>query len=78
MDEYIPKVMQALVLTTPGEFEVQEVPVPLPGPYEVLCRIGAVAICGSDPEIIRGGLAGTWPPYYPSLPPFLLASISAY
>jgi L-iditol 2-dehydrogenase len=24
-----------------------------------------VAICGSDPEIIRGDLAGTWPPHYP-------------
>jgi L-iditol 2-dehydrogenase len=24
-----------------------------------------VAICGSDPEIIRGDLAGTWPPAYP-------------
>ena len=31
----------------------------------MLCRIRAVAICGSDPEIIRGGLAGYWPPAYP-------------
>ena len=54
----IPKQMKALVLTAPGKFEIQEVPVPRPGPFEVLCRIGAVAICGSDPEIIRGGLPG--------------------
>ena len=60
--------MKALVLTSPGEFEVQEVPVPKPGPQEVLCRIRGVAICGSDPEIIHGGLAGTWPPAYPFIP----------
>ncbi|MEP7181195.1 MAG: zinc-binding dehydrogenase [Betaproteobacteria bacterium] len=60
--------MKALVLTSPGAFEVREVPVPKPGPHEVLCRIRGVAICGSDPEIIRGGLAGTWPPSYPFIP----------
>ena len=60
--------MRALVLTSPGAFEVREVPVPKPGPHEVLCRIRGVAICGSDPEIIRGGLAGTWPPSYPFIP----------
>jgi L-iditol 2-dehydrogenase len=64
----IPKTMKALVLTAPGKFEIQEVPVPAPGPFEVLCRIGAVAICGSDPEIIRGGLPGYWPPAYPFIP----------
>ena len=57
--------MKALVLTEPGKFEIQDVSDPKPGPFEVLCRIRAVAICGSDPEIIRGDLAGTWPPHYP-------------
>ena len=57
--------MKALVLTAPGKFEIQDVSDPQPGPFEVLCRIRAVAICGSDPEIIRGDLAGTWPPHYP-------------
>ena len=60
--------MKALVLPEPGKFEIQDVPTPMPGPQEVLCRIRAVAICGSDPEIIRGGLAGTWPPSYPFIP----------
>jgi len=58
MDKSIPIKMKALVLTSPGEFEVQEVPVPEVGRGEVLCKIRAVAICGSDPEIIRGDLAG--------------------
>lgn len=60
--------MKALVLTAPGKFEVRQVEVPVPGPAEVLCKIRAVAICGSDPEIIRGDLAGVWPPAYPFTP----------
>jgi len=68
MIEATPSEMNALVLTSPGKFEIQRVAVPTPGPGEVLCRIRAVAICGSDPEIIRGDLAGTWPPSYPFTP----------
>ncbi len=60
--------MQALVLTSPGKFEIREVPIPEPGHGEVLCKIRAVAICGSDPEIIRGDIAGVWPPSYPFTP----------
>ena len=60
--------MKALVLPEPGKLEIRDVPTPVPGPQEVLCRIRAVAICGSDPEIIRGDLAGTWPPSYPFIP----------
>ncbi len=62
----IPKVAKACVLTAPGKFEIRDdVEVKMPGKGEVLCKIRAVAICGSDPEIIRGDLAGTWPPAYP-------------
>lgn len=61
----IPNDMKAMVLTAPGEWEVTTVPAPMPGEGEVLCRIDAVAICGSDPEIIHGGLPGVWPPSYP-------------
>lgn len=61
----IPETMRAMVLTGPNTFEVRDVPVPVPGSEEVLCKIGGVAICGSDPEIIRGDIAGVWPPSYP-------------
>jgi L-iditol 2-dehydrogenase len=61
----IPQLMKAIVLTAPGKHEIQEVPVPQPGPFEVLSMVRAVAICGSDPEIFDGGLAGFWPPSYP-------------
>ena len=68
MPEIIPTEMRALVLSAPGKFDVETVPVPQPDAGEVLCKVRAVAICGSDPEIIRGDLAGTWPPYYPFTP----------
>ncbi len=68
MNPVLPEKMQALVLTSPGEFEIQELAVPKPGVAEVLCKVRAVAICGSDPEIVRGGLAGIWPPAYPFTP----------
>ena len=68
MNAAIPREMTALVLTSPGKFEIQRVPVPVAAAGEVLCRIRAVAICGSDPEIIRGDLAGRWPPSYPFTP----------
>lgn len=61
----VPKKAKACVLPEPGKFEIQTVKVPEPGYQEVLCRIRAVAICGSDPEVIRGDLAGSWPPAYP-------------
>lgn len=65
MSYNIPENMRALVLTEPGKFQVKNVAVPQVGPDEVLCKIRAVAICGSDPEIIRGDLAGFWPLSYP-------------
>ncbi len=68
MTNSIPNTMKALVLTAPGKYEIREIARPVPGPGEVLCRIRAVAICGSDPEIIRGDLAGIWPPSYPFTP----------
>ena len=68
MAEKIPGKMRALVLTAPGKHEIQEVPVPKPEAAEVLCKVRGVAICGSDPEIVRGDLAGRWPPAYPFIP----------
>lgn len=64
----IPDSMQALVLPAPGKFQVETVPVPRLADGEVLCKVRGVAICGSDPEILRGDLAGTWPPTYPFIP----------
>src|SRR5438034_5595221 len=61
--------MQALVLTAPHQFEVTDVT--KPGPVrenEVLCRVKAIAICGTDAEIIEGTFQGRWPKAYPFSP----------
>src|SRR5260370_36058700 len=58
----------ALVVARPGSFEVREVEVPRPGRLEVLSRARAVAICGTDPHIIKGDFAGFWPKSFPFIP----------
>jgi len=60
--------MKALVLTAPNEFSVEEVDNPRPGPQEVLCRVRAVTICGTDAHLLRGDYPGFWPPGYPFIP----------
>ncbi len=60
--------MQALVLPEPGRMEIREVPIPEPGPNEVLARVRAVSICGTDAHLIRGDYPGFWPPSYPFIP----------
>ncbi len=58
--------MKACFLTDINTLEVRTAPVPKPGRDEVLCRIKAVAICGTDPEIIKGHhLQRNWPPEFP-------------
>src|SRR4030067_2701179 len=55
-DLSIPRTMKAWVLEGPEQLRLIEKPVPEPGPAEVLVRVGAVAICGTDVEIITKGL----------------------
>lgn len=49
--------MKALVLTKPGELVYEERPMPSCGAGELLVRVDAVCICGSDNHAIRGGHA---------------------
>ena len=55
-DLSVPKIMKAWVLDGPEQLRLVEKPVLEPGPAEVLVRIDAVAICGTDVEIITKGL----------------------
>ena len=64
----MPETMQALVVLEPGQVEIREVPVPEPGPNEVLARVRAVSICGTDAHLIRGDYPGFWPPAFPFTP----------
>jgi L-iditol 2-dehydrogenase len=60
--------MAALVVLEPNRFEIQEVAVPTPGPNEVLARVRAVSICGTDAHLIHGDYPGFWPPAFPFIP----------
>jgi L-iditol 2-dehydrogenase len=57
--------MEAVVVLGPGHIEIQRVPVPEPGPNEVLARVRAVSICGTDAHLVDGFYAGMWPPAFP-------------
>ena len=60
--------MQALVVLEPSRMEIRDVPVPVPGPNEILARVRAVSICGTDVHLIRGDYPGFWPPAFPFIP----------
>ena len=47
--------MKAWVLDGPGELRLTEKPVPVPRYAEVLVRVDAVAVCGTDLEVIHRG-----------------------
>jgi len=46
--------MRAVVVERPGAAALRIVPRPEPGPGEVLVRVGAAGICGSDVEVLEG------------------------
>ena len=51
--------MRAMVLERFREpLQLREVPVPEPGPGEVLVEVAACGLCGSDLEIAEGKLTG--------------------
>jgi L-iditol 2-dehydrogenase len=50
--------MRAAVLVETGRIEIQERPVPVPGPGDVLIRVGSVGVCGSDAHYYREGRIG--------------------
>ncbi|MCI0620332.1 MAG: alcohol dehydrogenase catalytic domain-containing protein [Acidobacteria bacterium] len=46
--------MQAAVLEAPSKIVIRDVPAPRPGPHELLVRVAAVGLCGTDIHIFRG------------------------
>jgi L-iditol 2-dehydrogenase len=60
--------MEALVVTEPNRLEIRQLPVPEPGPGEVLARVRAVSICGTDAHLVRGDYPGFWPLSFPFTP----------
>lgn len=53
--------MKALQFTALDHAELVELPIPIPAPDEVLIRVGAVGICHTDLEILRGHYPAEFP-----------------
>ena len=65
--EPIPEEMDAVVLHEPGSWSLERVETPgLTDVEDVVCRVRAAAICGSDPKMMTGKL--DWPPRFPFVP----------
>jgi NADPH:quinone reductase-like Zn-dependent oxidoreductase len=64
----IPETMRALMLTGRDQLEVQEVPVPRPGPGQMLVRMAASPVNPSDLMTVKGEYGiGTAYPFVPGL-----------
>ena len=50
--------MRASVMTGVGTLQIEDRPVPTPGPHEVLVEVAAVGVCGSDVHYYRHGRIG--------------------
>jgi L-iditol 2-dehydrogenase len=57
--------MKAAVLVEPGRFELQQRPLPEPGPGEALLRLSRCGICGTDMHIFHGRYAAESLPMVP-------------
>jgi 2-desacetyl-2-hydroxyethyl bacteriochlorophyllide A dehydrogenase len=57
--------VRAIVFAEPRSFSLEEVPDPVPGPREVLVRVEAVGLCGTDIHVLDGEFA---PTRYPIIP----------
>lgn len=63
----VPEQMRAVVLHEPGDWSLETVESPeLTDVENVICRVRASAICGSDPKMMEGIL--DWPPRHPFVP----------
>jgi L-iditol 2-dehydrogenase len=54
----LPTLMRVAVLVEPGRIEMEQRPVPLPAPGDVLVRVSSVGVCGSDTHYYRHGRIG--------------------
>ena len=52
--------MSVSVLDGPGKLRLEDRPVPVPGPGEVLVRIASVGVCGSDTHYFQEGRIGSF------------------
>ncbi|MER1994968.1 MAG: NAD(P)-dependent alcohol dehydrogenase [Arthrobacter sp.] len=60
LPESMPESMSVSVLDGPGKLRLEDRPVPVPGPGEVLVRIASVGVCGSDTHYYQEGRIGSF------------------
>jgi len=53
--------MKAIQITQPGNYHLVELPRPKPGSGDVLIKVAAVGICGTDIHIFKGEYEATYP-----------------
>lgn len=58
--ENIPSTMKAAVMHKPGHIVIEEMPVPAPASDEVLIKVMAVGVCGSDVHYFEHGRIGPY------------------
>src|SRR3954469_25360405 len=52
--------MRAAVLVESGRIDMEDRPVPSPGPGDVLIQVSSVGVCGSDTHYYRDGRLGSF------------------
>ena len=62
MSEKSKNTMRAMIYLEPGKLEMQEIPMPKPGPEEILVKIRAALTCGTDLKTYRRGHPVIKPP----------------
>lgn len=55
MEEPVKEIVRQVLIQGPGQAALREVPAPDPGPHDVVVRVVACGICGSDLTYIRMG-----------------------
>lgn len=61
----IPETMKAAVTHGAHEVRIEQIAVPDYEPDQVLVKVAACGICGTDIHIYEGHMRPMWPPYYP-------------
>lgn len=63
------KTMKAVVMHGANDYAYEKAEIPVPGAKEVLVKIKAISICGSDPKVFNGSYLNIhWPPAFPFIP----------
>jgi D-arabinitol dehydrogenase (NADP+) len=65
--------MKAVLYSRPGEFAIAEIPIPRPGPAQILVKVTLGGVCGTDSHLDRG----EFDPVYPLTPGHEIVGIVA-